>query len=93
MFGENFRPAAGRLSNIARDRRTSVSEMWTSLLCNIDTDAAASVAGLEEGYFSKHRYFFDELCIVARFLQTQAAYVMGERHGGPTNYEEEEHAC
>ena len=41
--------------NIERDRRRSVSEMWTSLLCNIETDAAASVAGLAERYFCKHR--------------------------------------
>ena len=52
-----FAPPLADSPNIERDRRRSVSEMWTSLLCNIETDAAASVAGLEERYFCKHRYF------------------------------------
>ena len=51
-----FAPPLADSPNIERDRRRSVSEMWTSLLCNIETDAAASVVGLEERYFCKHRY-------------------------------------
>ena len=51
-----FAPPLADNPNIERDRRRSVSEMWTSLLCNIETDAAASVAALEERYFCKHRY-------------------------------------
>ena len=58
---KNFARPLADSPNIERDRRRSVSEMWTSLLCNIETDAAASVAGLEERYFCKHRYFAVEV--------------------------------
>ena len=51
-----FAPPLADCPNIERDRRRSVSEAWTNLLGNIDTDAAGSVAGLEDRYFCKHRY-------------------------------------
>ena len=44
---KNFARPLADSPNIERDRRRSVSEAWTSLPGNIDTDAAASVASLQ----------------------------------------------